>query len=71
MDDERDAEEAIQCLDQTEFGRKVCRLQVDGKILNVRIRRKFAFVQYDSQEDATKALDVKTMSPLDSLGASP
>ncbi|CAO2821140.1 unnamed protein product [Amaranthus hypochondriacus] len=28
-----------------------------GKIVNVRIRRNFAFVQYESQEDATKALD--------------
>lgn len=28
-----------------------------GKIANIRIRRNFAFVQYESQEDATKALD--------------
>ncbi|XP_020882709.1 serine/arginine-rich splicing factor RS31A isoform X1 [Arabidopsis lyrata subsp. lyrata] len=28
-----------------------------GKVLNVRIRRNFAFVQFATQEDATKALD--------------
>lgn len=28
-----------------------------GKISNVRIRRNFAFVQYELQEDATKALE--------------
>lgn len=28
-----------------------------GKIANIRIRRNFAFVQYETQEDATKALD--------------
>lgn len=28
-----------------------------GKIMNIRIRRNFAFIQYESQEDATKALD--------------
>jgi len=28
-----------------------------GKVLNVRIRRNFAFVEYESQEEATKALD--------------
>lgn len=27
-----------------------------GKVLNVRIRRNFAFVQFDTLEDATKAL---------------
>ncbi|GKV05025.1 hypothetical protein SLEP1_g17081 [Rubroshorea leprosula] len=32
-----------------------------GKIVSVRIRRNFAFVQYDSQEDATKALDATNM----------
>ncbi|KAL0371656.1 UNVERIFIED_CONTAM: Serine/arginine-rich splicing factor RS41 [Sesamum calycinum] len=32
-----------------------------GKILNVRIRRNFAFIQYESQEDATKALDATNM----------
>ncbi|XP_074291230.1 serine/arginine-rich splicing factor RS40-like isoform X1 [Silene latifolia] len=33
-----------------------------GKIVNVRIRGNFGFVQYDSQEDATKALDATNMS---------
>ncbi|KAK4488692.1 hypothetical protein RD792_004468 [Penstemon davidsonii] len=28
-----------------------------GKVLNVRVRRNFAFVQFETQEDATKALD--------------
>ncbi|KAK4476319.1 hypothetical protein RD792_015464 [Penstemon davidsonii] len=28
-----------------------------GKVLNVRIRRNFAFVQFETQEDATKALE--------------
>ncbi|KAL3524235.1 hypothetical protein ACH5RR_017069 [Cinchona calisaya] len=35
-----------------------------GKILNVRIRRNFAFIQYETQEDATKALDATNMSKL-------
>ncbi|KAH0715749.1 hypothetical protein KY284_008654 [Solanum tuberosum] len=35
-----------------------------GKILNIRIRRNFAFVQYESQEDATRALDATNMSKL-------
>ncbi|GLT74359.1 hypothetical protein SLA2020_461630 [Shorea laevis] len=35
-----------------------------GKIVSVRIRRNFAFVQYDSQEDATRALDATNMSKL-------
>ncbi|KAJ8626445.1 hypothetical protein MRB53_019752 [Persea americana] len=35
-----------------------------GKILNIRIRRNFAFIQYESQEDATKALDATNMSKL-------
>ncbi|KAL6965107.1 Serine/arginine-rich splicing factor rs41 [Sarracenia purpurea var. burkii] len=35
-----------------------------GKILNVRIRRNFAFIQYESQEDATRALDATHMSKL-------
>ncbi|KAK6920197.1 RNA recognition motif domain [Dillenia turbinata] len=110
MDDERDAEDAIQRLDRTEFGRKGRRLRVEwtkqerdsrkggsprkssntrpsktlfvinfdpihtrtrdlerhfdpyGKILNIRIRRNFAFIQYELQEDATKALDATNMS---------
>lgn len=32
-----------------------------GKILNVRIRRNFAFVQFETQEDATKALECTHM----------
>ncbi|XP_072966190.1 serine/arginine-rich splicing factor RS41 isoform X1 [Typha angustifolia] len=35
-----------------------------GKILNIRIRRNFAFIQFESQEDATKALDGTNMSKL-------
>ncbi|KAA8533775.1 hypothetical protein F0562_031292 [Nyssa sinensis] len=35
-----------------------------GKILNIRIRRNFAFIQYETQEDATKALDATNMSKL-------
>lgn len=32
-----------------------------GKLVSVRIRRNFAFVQYESQDDATKALDATNM----------
>lgn len=35
-----------------------------GKIVNVRIRRNFAFVQYESLDDATKALDATNLSKL-------
>ncbi|KAL8196668.1 hypothetical protein R6Q57_021270 [Mikania cordata] len=35
-----------------------------GKILNIRIRRNFAFIQYELQEDATKALESTNMSKL-------
>jgi len=35
-----------------------------GKVLNVRIRRNFAFVQYESQDEATKALDSTNMSKM-------
>ncbi|KAK1262407.1 Arginine/serine-rich-splicing factor RSP41 [Acorus gramineus] len=35
-----------------------------GKILNIRIRRNFAFIQYELQEDATKALDATNMSKM-------
>uniref|UniRef100_A0A7N0RAX6 RRM domain-containing protein n=1 Tax=Kalanchoe fedtschenkoi TaxID=63787 RepID=A0A7N0RAX6_KALFE len=35
-----------------------------GKILNVRIRRNFAFVQFETQEDATKALECTHMSKI-------
>ncbi|GMY09042.1 serine/arginine-rich splicing factor RS31A-like [Fagus crenata] len=35
-----------------------------GKILHVRIRRNFAFVQFETQEDATKALKCTDMSKL-------
>ncbi|XP_049394409.1 serine/arginine-rich splicing factor RS31 isoform X2 [Solanum stenotomum] len=112
MDDERDAEDAIQGLDRIEFGRKGRRLRVEwskeersrkpegskkssssfrvsktlfvinfdpyntrtrdlerhfdqyGKILNIRIRRNFGFIQFETQEDATRALDATNMSKL-------
>lgn len=32
-----------------------------GKVLHVRIRRNFAFVQFETQEDATKALECTHM----------
>ncbi|XP_072988696.1 serine/arginine-rich splicing factor RS31 [Typha latifolia] len=35
-----------------------------GKITNVRIRRNFAFVQFETQEEATKALDCTNMSKI-------
>ncbi|CAI0397803.1 unnamed protein product [Linum tenue] len=35
-----------------------------GKIASVRIRRNFAFVQYEAQEDASKALEATNMSKL-------
>ncbi|XP_077234707.1 serine/arginine-rich splicing factor RS41-like isoform X2 [Tasmannia lanceolata] len=35
-----------------------------GKVLNIRIRRNFAFIQFESQEEATKALDATNMSKL-------
>ncbi|KAF7152854.1 hypothetical protein RHSIM_Rhsim01G0151600 [Rhododendron simsii] len=35
-----------------------------GKILNVRIRKNFGFIQYESLEDATRALDATNMSKL-------
>ncbi|CAA7056075.1 unnamed protein product [Microthlaspi erraticum] len=35
-----------------------------GKIVNVRIRRNFAFIQYEAQEDATRALDATNSSKL-------
>ncbi|XVF12432.1 hypothetical protein REPUB_Repub08aG0118400 [Reevesia pubescens] len=35
-----------------------------GKIVSVRIRRNFAFVQFDSQDDATRALEATNMSKL-------
>ncbi|CAK7337169.1 unnamed protein product [Dovyalis caffra] len=35
-----------------------------GRIVSVRIRRNFAFVQYEAQEDATKALETTNMSKL-------
>ncbi|KAK4363377.1 hypothetical protein RND71_018618 [Anisodus tanguticus] len=112
MDDERDAEDAIQALDRIEFGRKGRRLRVEwsreqrsrkpegsrkssssfrvsktlfvinfdpydtrtrdlerhfdsyGKILNIRVRKNFAFIQFETQEDATRALDATNMSKL-------
>ncbi|KAM7275119.1 hypothetical protein ACFE04_016985 [Oxalis oulophora] len=35
-----------------------------GKVLSVRIRRNFAFVQFETQEEATKALECTNMSKL-------
>lgn len=35
-----------------------------GKIVNVRIRRNFAFIQYELQEDATRALEATNSSKL-------
>ncbi|XP_061372852.1 serine/arginine-rich splicing factor RS31-like [Gastrolobium bilobum] len=35
-----------------------------GKLLHVRIRRNFAFVQFETQEDATKALECTHMSKI-------
>uniref|UniRef100_A0A5B6YJT4 Putative serine/arginine-rich splicing factor RS31 isoform X2 n=1 Tax=Davidia involucrata TaxID=16924 RepID=A0A5B6YJT4_DAVIN len=35
-----------------------------GKVLHVRIRRNFAFVQFEMQEDATKALECTHMSKI-------
>ncbi|GAB2271652.1 Serine/arginine-rich splicing factor rs40, variant 2 [Dionaea muscipula] len=35
-----------------------------GKIANIRIRRNFAFIQYETQEDATRALESTNMSKL-------
>ncbi|GMH00552.1 hypothetical protein Nepgr_002391 [Nepenthes gracilis] len=35
-----------------------------GKIVNIRIRRNFSFIQYETQEDATRALDATNMSKL-------
>ncbi|KAJ8748464.1 hypothetical protein K2173_003360 [Erythroxylum novogranatense] len=35
-----------------------------GKVLNVRIRRNFAFVQFEKQEDATKARECTHMSKI-------
>uniref|UniRef100_A0A1D1Z537 Arginine/serine-rich-splicing factor RSP31 n=1 Tax=Anthurium amnicola TaxID=1678845 RepID=A0A1D1Z537_9ARAE len=35
-----------------------------GNVLNVRIRRNFAFVQFETQEDATKALEHTNMSKI-------
>ncbi|BBN18685.1 protein MpSR6 [Marchantia polymorpha subsp. ruderalis] len=112
MEDERDAEDAIRALDNTEFGRQRRRLCVEwakqgdgairrredarrsitkqrptktlfvvnfdpihtrvrdlerhfepyGKLLRVQIRKNFAFVQYETQEEATKALECTNMS---------
>ncbi|CAK9160987.1 unnamed protein product [Ilex paraguariensis] len=35
-----------------------------GKIMNIRIRKNFAFIQFETQEDATKALDATDMSKM-------
>ncbi|KAL0309196.1 UNVERIFIED_CONTAM: Serine/arginine-rich splicing factor RS41 [Sesamum radiatum] len=111
MEDEHDAEVAIQKLDGIHFGRKGCKIRVEwtkrerggrrddiskrsstnsrpsktlfvinfdpintrtrdieryfehyGRILSVRIRKNFAFVQYELQEDATRALEASHRS---------
>ncbi|XP_002964906.2 serine/arginine-rich splicing factor RS41 isoform X1 [Selaginella moellendorffii] len=112
MEDERDAEDAIQDLDNVEFGRQRRPLRVEwakqgdsaikrredarrsitkqrptktlfvvnfdpintrtrdlerhfepyGKLVRVQIRKNFAFVQYESQEEATKALESTHLS---------
>ncbi|KAH9627551.1 hypothetical protein KSS87_005605 [Heliosperma pusillum] len=110
FEDERDADDAIRCLDKYPFGYDRRKLSVEwargergrardapkgasqrptkslfvinfdpirtrvrdierhfdpfGKILNVRIRRNFAFVQFETVEDATKALECTNMSKL-------
>ncbi|CAI9259241.1 unnamed protein product [Lactuca saligna] len=110
-EDERDAEDAIQALDNSPFGYDKRRLSVEwargergrhrdgsksmanqrptktlfvinfdpirtrvrdiekhfepyGKVLHVRIRRNFAFVQFETQEEATKALECTHMSKI-------
>ncbi|KAL8172508.1 hypothetical protein V2J09_024312 [Rumex salicifolius] len=35
-----------------------------GKIVNIRIRRNFAFIQFESEDDASKALEATNMSKL-------
>ncbi|KAL3030793.1 hypothetical protein AAZX31_03G238100 [Glycine max] len=35
-----------------------------GKVLNIRIRRNFSFVQFETQEDAIKALECTHMSKI-------
>ncbi|GFY84281.1 RNA-binding (RRM/RBD/RNP motifs) family protein [Actinidia rufa] len=68
MDDERDAEDAIRGLDRMDFGRKGRRLRVEWTKQERGPRRPekgiFAFIQYESQEDAIKALDATNMSKL-------
>ncbi|XP_008233099.1 PREDICTED: serine/arginine-rich splicing factor RS31 [Prunus mume] len=111
FEDERDAEDAIQNLDNKPFGYDRRRLSVEwakgergrhhdgsksvanqrptktlfvinfdplrtkvrdierhfepyGKVLHVRIRRNFAFVQFDTQEEATKALEATHASKI-------
>ncbi|KAK4411536.1 Serine/arginine-rich splicing factor RS31 [Sesamum angolense] len=71
FEDERDAEDAIRGLDNIPFGydrRRVYDIERHfepyGKVLNVRIRRNFAFVQFETQEDATKALECTHMSKI-------
>ncbi|KAH0456340.1 hypothetical protein IEQ34_014247 [Dendrobium chrysotoxum] len=39
-----------------------------GKLVNVRIRRNFAFIQFESQEDATKALEATNMRHIVAVG---
>ncbi|GJT73823.1 serine/arginine-rich splicing factor RS31-like protein isoform X2 [Tanacetum coccineum] len=77
FEDERDAEDAINALDNTAFGYDKRKFSVEwartrvrdiekhfepyGKILHVRIQRNFAFVQFETQEEATKALEYTHM----------
>ncbi|GJT56063.1 serine/arginine-rich splicing factor RS31 isoform X1 [Tanacetum coccineum] len=97
FEDERDAEDAINALDNTAFGYDNRKFSVEwarsvsnqrptktlfvinfdpvqtrvrdiekhfepyGKILHVRIQRNFAFVQFETQEEATKALEYTHM----------
>ncbi|KAK9056113.1 hypothetical protein SSX86_027201 [Deinandra increscens subsp. villosa] len=111
FEDERDAEDAIQALDNSPFGYDKRKLSVEwargergrhrdgsksmanrrptktlfiinfdpvhtrvrdiekhfepyGNVLHVRIRRNFAFVQFETQEEATKALECTHMSKI-------
>ncbi|KAK4397321.1 Serine/arginine-rich splicing factor RS40 [Sesamum angolense] len=83
MEDEHDAEVAIQKLDGIHFGRKGCKIRVEwtkrerggrrddipkdlqpthGLQRLCLIRKNFAFVQYELQEDATRALEASHRS---------
>ncbi|CAI0397806.1 unnamed protein product [Linum tenue] len=60
MEDERDAEDAIRGLDRIEFGRKGRRLRVEWTKQERGARR----LDYEAQEDASKALEATNMSKL-------